>query len=220
MEYFILAVLLGLIPAFIASKKGRNFFLWWFYGVMLFIVALPMAILMKPIEDADPPRMRRCPRCGGQIQADATTCEHCNSELVPLPGSKKGKQPLKQAKEKNQVPAWLVLVAFACVGIFIWIIAGVGNSPLGMSSYTVNVSGTPGLNFSGSYMVVASGKSESRSVDGVVPQSYQLKGNIVSVSFQKKSQGGVLEVKILKDGRVVSASDTSAAYGIVTAATN
>lgn len=48
MEIFVFAVLLGLIPAAIASHKGRSFALWWFYGALLFIVALPMALLMKP----------------------------------------------------------------------------------------------------------------------------------------------------------------------------
>lgn len=48
MELLIVAALLGLIPGAIASKKGRSFGLWWFFGAMLFIVALPMAILMKP----------------------------------------------------------------------------------------------------------------------------------------------------------------------------
>lgn len=44
----IFGVLLGLIPAKIASKKGHNFLLWWIFGVTLFIVALPLAILLKP----------------------------------------------------------------------------------------------------------------------------------------------------------------------------
>jgi hypothetical protein len=48
MEIFIFAVLLGLIPAAIASHKGRSFGVWWAYGTLLFIVVLPMALLMKP----------------------------------------------------------------------------------------------------------------------------------------------------------------------------
>lgn len=44
----IIVVLLGIIPATIASKKGHNFLLWWIFGVTLFIVALPLAILVKP----------------------------------------------------------------------------------------------------------------------------------------------------------------------------
>ena len=43
----IVAALLGLIPAKIAKNKGRSFGLWWFYGWMLFIVALPHALLMQ-----------------------------------------------------------------------------------------------------------------------------------------------------------------------------
>lgn len=40
--------LLGLIPAVIASRKGRNFFDWWFFGLSLFPIALPMALRLKP----------------------------------------------------------------------------------------------------------------------------------------------------------------------------
>ena len=30
----------GLIPAFIANSKGRNFYLWWIYGFLIFGIAL------------------------------------------------------------------------------------------------------------------------------------------------------------------------------------
>jgi hypothetical protein len=42
----VLAVL-GLIPAYIASRKGRHFLDWWFFGAALFPIALPMALLIK-----------------------------------------------------------------------------------------------------------------------------------------------------------------------------
>ena len=48
MEILLLAVVLGLIPASIARSKGRSFFGFWLYGALLFIVALPHAILAKP----------------------------------------------------------------------------------------------------------------------------------------------------------------------------
>jgi hypothetical protein len=47
--------LLGLIPAVIASKKGRSFALWWLYGAALFIAALPIAIMMKPTQSSAAP---------------------------------------------------------------------------------------------------------------------------------------------------------------------
>lgn len=40
--------LLGLIPASIARKKGRDFINWWFFGAGLFPIALPLAIKLKP----------------------------------------------------------------------------------------------------------------------------------------------------------------------------
>ncbi|MDD7410595.1 MAG: SHOCT domain-containing protein [Fusobacterium gastrosuis] len=34
-----LASILGLIPAYIAKRKGYNFFVWWVYGFLILIVA-------------------------------------------------------------------------------------------------------------------------------------------------------------------------------------
>ena len=49
----IMAALLGLIPASIARRKGYSFGLWWFYGWMLFIVAI---IHVNLIEDKTQPK--------------------------------------------------------------------------------------------------------------------------------------------------------------------
>lgn len=42
--------LLGLIPANIARKKGRDFLNWWFFGAGLFPIALPMSLNIRPEE--------------------------------------------------------------------------------------------------------------------------------------------------------------------------
>ena len=47
MLVLILAVLIGLIPAAIASSKGHNFFLWWLFGAAIWIVALPCALFVQ-----------------------------------------------------------------------------------------------------------------------------------------------------------------------------
>jgi len=52
-------------------------------------------------------------------------------------------------------------------------------------------------------VVNAQGKSVSKSVDGNVPQFYYVSGSIVSVSFQKQSEDGVLKVQIIRDDQVV-----------------
>lgn len=41
---------LGLIPAYIAHRKGRSFLDWWIFGAGLFPAALPAALLIKPVE--------------------------------------------------------------------------------------------------------------------------------------------------------------------------
>jgi hypothetical protein len=43
-----LAALVGLVPATIAHRKGRDFLAWWFFGTMLFVAALPASLLLRP----------------------------------------------------------------------------------------------------------------------------------------------------------------------------
>lgn len=45
---FAALIFLGLIPAYIASRKGKKFVDWWFFGAGLFPLALPMSLLIKP----------------------------------------------------------------------------------------------------------------------------------------------------------------------------
>lgn len=78
----------------------------------------------------------------------------------------------------------------------------------------IQVEGTPGLSFSGSYGDAGSQKT----VDGTVPETYtieELEGGIVSAVFQKRGREGELMVKIVKDGRVVQSESTTAEYGVV-----
>ena len=75
--YIIIPILLGLIPASIASKKGGSFFTWWVFGALLWIVALPMAIVLKD------KRYGECPFCKEDVRFGATACPHCQRELGP-----------------------------------------------------------------------------------------------------------------------------------------
>lgn len=51
MEVLLICLVIGLIPAFIASSKGRSFFLWYIYGVALFIIAFIHSLVIKSAAD-------------------------------------------------------------------------------------------------------------------------------------------------------------------------
>lgn len=101
LQTFLLAAVIGLLPAFIARHKGRNFLLWWFFGAGLFILALPAALMMKstvtdgrltttnaptpeaPTAGADGDR-RPCPHCAESIKVEARFCRFCQLEVTPV----------------------------------------------------------------------------------------------------------------------------------------
>jgi hypothetical protein len=92
-------------------------------------------------------------------------------------------------------------------------------------NYTIEVDGTEGLNFSGRYVVVTqeydpvnlvASNSHSYDVSGNVPAQYTAENAVlVAGMFQKKSEEGTLEVKILKGEELIDSANTSDAWGAV-----
>lgn len=115
----------------------------------------------------------------------------------------------------------LILIMLV-LGVIAFCITGCDDN----SVFIIKVSGTTGLEFSGSYLVTTSnGQSASESVNGTVPQEYGVTGtnritvSMVSVELQKQTEEGTLKVEILKDNETVASSETTAAYGVVSVAT-
>jgi RNA polymerase subunit RPABC4/transcription elongation factor Spt4 len=83
-----IAIIIGLIPAAIANRKGRSFLNWWLFGAALFIVAFPASLLLAPNREELEEReirmgnAKRCPYCAELVKSDAQVCKHCGRDLA------------------------------------------------------------------------------------------------------------------------------------------
>lgn len=85
-------ICLAAIPGAIAEKKGRAFFVWYFYGLALWPVAVIHAACLQPNARARLAEGRRqCRACCEWVDARASICPYCRTAdpapAPPAPGS-------------------------------------------------------------------------------------------------------------------------------------
>lgn len=86
-------------------------------------------------------------------------------------------------------------------------------APTASASVVIEVSGTDGLRFEGSYGELG----DTKPVSGTVPTRLTLKTGVgFSVALQKRTPQGELGIKVTVEGKVVSESKTVKEYGVVT----
>jgi len=79
MEIFLLWMILSIIPAVIANKKGRSGVGWFFLSLLISpILAGIIVVALGPVEGGN---LRKCPYCSEMVKSDASICRHCGKEL-------------------------------------------------------------------------------------------------------------------------------------------
>lgn len=81
--YMLLAGIFAAITGEVASKKGRSFTKWAFFGAGGFVIALVWALMLKPTEERLlAGGMKKCPACAELVQGAALKCRYCSTALT------------------------------------------------------------------------------------------------------------------------------------------
>jgi hypothetical protein len=87
--------------------------------------------------------------------------------------------------------------------------------------YTIRISGTDGLEFTGEYGGTMSGGSQpgdgrdTKKIEGIVPAEYTLVADVVWCHVEKSSKGGTLRVEIFIDNELITGDETTEPYGSI-----
>jgi hypothetical protein len=93
------------------------------------------------------------------------------------------------------------------------IVAACGDSE---PKLTLVVAGTAGLQYKGEWAVPGHGGGvESSLSETGTPSTFEVEGTIISLSFQKEAEVGLLRVEIREGSAVIVRLETQAPYGVV-----
>lgn len=93
MEYVIGALILWVVPVFVAAAIGKpKMRTGWLYGLFLGWIGVIVIALLPTSGHA----MRKCPYCAESVRREALVCPHCQRDLAahppePLPSHRSGR---------------------------------------------------------------------------------------------------------------------------------
>jgi hypothetical protein len=82
--------ILHAFPGDAKSSDGMCFTNWFLYGALLFLIALPHALLKRPDratmerQKIEEEGLRKCPSCAELVKREAVVCRYCGRELPAL----------------------------------------------------------------------------------------------------------------------------------------
>lgn len=85
-SWLLILAVLAVIPAGVATSKGRDFFPWWLFGLAFFLPALIAVLIVSDLSASEEAlvaegRRRRCPHCAEAIRLEANVCPHCHRDV-------------------------------------------------------------------------------------------------------------------------------------------
>ena len=115
MDLKIFGIILFALPAMIAISKGRNFFLWFLYGLLLFPIALVHSILIK----SDNKKQEKKKTSEQKIQEKKKTKEYKEQEKKKEKEEDDKKEEWKKIKEFDQMASkYGGIIEFYRKGVF------------------------------------------------------------------------------------------------------
>ncbi len=86
MELLIIGIVMGVVVALVANSKGRSGCAWFFYGVLIWPVALVHILVSTSTPESEMRRAKMqgripCPNCAELIKQDARICPYCRQDV-------------------------------------------------------------------------------------------------------------------------------------------